>query len=160
MGSLTNVRFNLDGNSVYNQHISGDPTKRIDCDKVQMFDTVSTDFGIDADGTPVDKVTIRYVARGVGTIRGFHALLADCGTATSVTFDLKKNGTSVLSAPISITNAGTDYAKVDATLASGAAASLDVDDVLTMHLDVVTTATGAKGPYCWCTLDEFNTPAE
>jgi hypothetical protein len=72
------------------------------------------------------------------------------GTAASVTFDLKKNGTTILSSVVTITNATGDRVVVDGTLASTALAA---GDVLSIAL-TVSTSTGMQGPFAWVTVKE------
>lgn len=114
----------------------------------------ATDFDIVIGTVPTAKEKQVYVVTAVGTIRGFHALLNDTGTVTSVTFDLLKNGVSILTAPITITNANADRSVQDGTLSS---ASVAIGDVLSIAL-AVSTSTGAKGPYAWVDVVENVAP--
>lgn len=109
-----------------------------------------TNFAKSFDSTPVDREEIIFVADNAGIIRGFHAILYDTGTTTDVDFDLKVNGVSALTGTINITDANSDRQVVDGTLSTTALAA---DDVVTIEL-LVTTSTGALGPFAWVDIEE------
>jgi hypothetical protein len=142
----------LDAGSVEDQHISSGT--KIDADKAQHLYRAWTNFDLAIGGTPVAREEIVHVCEVAGTIRQFAALCNDTGTAASVTFDLKKNGTTVLSSVVTITNATADRAVVDGTLSS---TSVAVGDVLSIAL-AVSTSTGMQGPFAWCTIEENGAP--
>lgn len=129
-------------------------TTQIDNDKLQHLYKASTNFDLAVTGTPVARHEIVYVADKAGTIRNFNALCYDTGTSASVTFDLKKNGTSVLSAPITITNATSDKAVVAGTITTS---TIAIGDVITMEL-AVSSSTGMQGPYAWAVIEENGAP--
>lgn len=104
--------------------------------------------------TPATREEIVYTASGPGTVNGFHALLNDTGSSTSVGFDLKKNGTTVLSAPVTITNADTDREVVDGTLSGN---SFIAGDVFSIAM-TVSSATGATGAFAFMALTENQAP--
>lgn len=90
-----------------------------------------------ADTAPV------HIANQAGTIVGFEiAAITPCSTGggddRTVTVDLKKNGTTVLTAPIVLNKTIAAYAVVSATLASDSYAAGDV-------LSIVTTVGGSTG---------------
>ena len=138
----------LDAGSVEDQHISSGT--RIDADKQQHLYRASTNFDLAIGATPVAREEIVYVCEVAGTIRQFAALCNDTGTAASVTFDLKKNGTTVLSSVVTITNATGDKAVIDGTLSG---TTLAVGDILSISL-AVSSSTGMQGPFAWCTIEE------
>jgi hypothetical protein len=138
----------LDAGSVEDQHISSGT--RIDADKQQHLYRASTNFDLAIGATPVAREEIVYVCEVAGTIRQFAALCNDTGTAASVTFDLKKNGTTVLSSVVTITNATGDKAVIDGTLS---ATTLAVGDILSIAL-AVSSSTGMQGPFAYCTIEE------
>lgn len=142
----------LDAGSVEDQHISS--STKVDADKQQHLYRAWTNFDLAIGGTPVAREEIVHVVEVAGTIRQFAALCNDTGTAASVTFDLKKNGTSVLSSVVTVTNATADRAVVDGTLSSTAVA---VGDVLSIAL-AVSTSTGMQGPFAYCTIEENGAP--
>lgn len=113
-----------------------------------------TNFGQAIGATPATREEIIYVASGVGSISGFHGLLNDTGSGTSLTMDLKKNGVSVLSGPIAITNSDTDREVIDGTLSNNAFVAGDVYSVAM----VVSSATGAQGPYAFASVVENQAP--
>jgi hypothetical protein len=142
----------LDAGSVEDQHISSGT--RIDADKQQHLYRASTNFDLAIGATPVAREEIVFVCEVAGTIRQFAALCNDTGTAASVTFDLKKNGTTVLSSVVTITNATGDKAVIDGTLS---ATTLAVGDVLSIAL-AVSSSTGMQGPFAYCTIEESGAP--
>jgi len=142
----------LDQGSVENDHFSSVASKALDADKVQPYFVKGTPLGFAIGATPTTREEIVHVATVGGTIRGFHALLNDTGTSTGITFDLKKNGTTCLAAPVSITHANSDRSIQDGTLSVTTVAA---DDVLSI-LMTVTTSTGAQGPFAWVNLEENN----
>lgn len=134
---------------IVNEHISS--SAAIDSDKLQHLHKKGTNFALAIGGTPAAREEIVYVCEAAAAVvRGFHALLNDTGTSTSVTFDLKKNGTTMLSAVITITHGDSDKAVLDGTLAS---TSLVAGDILSIQL-AQTSTTGAAGPYAWVEVDE------
>lgn len=150
IGTLT-----VEDGSIKDRHFSNQSVDILKADKVQFIKIVETDFGFVIGGTPTTKEILRYVASGDGDIRGFHALLNDTGTTTGITFDLKKNGTTVLSSPISITHADADKLVKDGTLS---VTTFTADDVISI-LMTVTTSTGAQGPFAWAVITEDSAPA-
>lgn len=81
-----------------------------------------------------------HIVRGAtGTLVRFRAgsILANVGDST-VTIDLKKNGTTMLSAPITLDSGDAAYDLIEATLASSV---LVADDVLSITV-VATVGTG------------------
>lgn len=134
---------------VENEHVSS--TAAIDSDKLQHLHKVGTNFDLAIGGTPAAREEIVYVCEAAAaTVRGFHALLNDTGTSTSVTFDLEKNGSSILSSVITITHADADRAVLDGTISNTA---LVAGDVLSITL-AQTSTTGAQGPFAWVEIDE------
>lgn len=142
----------LAAGQVEDQHVS--TSTKIDSDKLQHCYRAGTNFNTAIGGTPVTREEIVFVCEVAGTIRGFSALCNDTGTAASVTFDLKKNGTTILSSVITITNATADRAVIDGTLS---ATSVAVGDVLSIAL-TVSTSTGMQGPYAYVTIEENGAP--
>lgn len=125
-------------------------TTTIDADKLQHAYKPFTNFDLAIGATPVAREEIVFVAQTAGTIRNFHCLLNDTGTSTDVDFDLKVNGSSVLSAAVNVTHSDSDRAVKDGTINS---ASLSADDVVSIEL-AVTSSTGAQGPFAWAVIEE------
>lgn len=109
-----------------------------------------TNFATAIGGTPATREEIVFVAQQACTLNEFKARLADTGTSTNITFDLKKNGASILTGAVSFTHADTDGTIKTGTLSS---TTLVADDVLSI-LMTVTSATGAVGPFAWIELDQ------
>lgn len=139
--------------SITSQDVS--PTADLPSSCVRHIFKPSTDFGLSTVSTPVAADKMVYVASGVGTIKGFHGLVNESGSSASITMDLKKNGASILSAPITITNSTGDMVPVDGVLTSTALTS---DDVLTVVL-AVSSSTGMQGPFAWVVIEEVSVTA-
>lgn len=127
----------------------------IDADKLQFIQHVGTNFDTAIGGTPAAREEIVYVSAGTGTLRGFHALLNVTGSTTDIDFDLKVNGSSVLSAVVNITNSDGDGTVKDGTISSTA---LTADDIVSISM-AVTSNTGAQGAYAWVMLEEDSAPS-
>lgn len=148
MAKLTGTLV-IDNGVISDAHVA--TSAAIDSDKLQHLHKKGTNFALAIGGTPAAREEIVYVCEApTAVVRGFHALLNDTGTSTSVTFDLKKNGTTMLSSVITITHSASDRAVSDGTLAS---TSLVAGDVLSIAL-AQTATTGAQGPYAWVEVDE------
>jgi hypothetical protein len=144
----------LQAGAVGNLHISNQALDIIGTDKVQPTYKHGTCFGFAIGATPTTREEIVYVAQSTGTIRGLNALLNNTGSSTAVTFDLKKNGTTVLSATASVTNSDSSKAIKTGTLS---VTTFSAGDVFSIAM-TVSSSTGAQGPYAWATLVEANAP--
>ena len=103
--------------------------------------------------TAVADQQVKHIVRGAGTIESFWvgSVVANIGAAT-VTFDLWKNGSSVLSATISLTSSNTAYVMAQATLASN---TIAIGDVLEVKVTVAAGGgTLALGPFARLTTRE------
>lgn len=140
--------------AIGNTQISNQTPDIINVDKLQPVFIGQTDFGFGIGDTPTTKEKIVYIGKVGGVIRGFHALLNAVGSATSIVFDLKKNGTSILSGTITITNTSTSMLKYDGTLASNTFVAGDVFSALMTE----STNTGAQGPCAWAVFVENTAP--
>lgn len=97
---------------------------------------------------------IHVVFGATGTIPSFKAgcVVANIGDST-VTFDLKKNGSSVLSAPISFSSADAAYSVKSGTISSP---NVVAGDVLEVVIDAtVGTGTLATGAFSETLIDEL-----
>ena len=142
----------LDAGSVKNEHILN--TERIDADVQQHLYRAWTNFDLAIGATPVAREEVVHVCEVAGTIRQFAAMCNDSGTAASVTFDLKKNGTTCLSTPVNIVHGTGDRVVVDGTLTVTTVAA---GDVLSIAL-AVSSSTGMQGPMAWVTIEENGAP--
>lgn len=125
-------------------------TAAISADKLEHVYKAATNFDLAVGGTPATREETVFVASSAGTIRGFHWSLTDTGTSTSIAWDLKKNGTTVLSGTGSSTHSDTDRQVEDGTLSTTAFVA---DDHFTIVM-TVTSATGAQGPFAWAEFEE------
>ena len=137
---------------ITDEHVSS--SAAIDVTKQKHAYCPRTNFATAIGATPATREEIVWVANAAGTIRGFHALLNDTGTSTSITFDLKKNGTTMLSSVITITHSIADKAVQDGTLS---VTSFAADDILSISM-TVSSSTGAQGPAAWIALSENDAP--
>jgi len=150
MPKWTGGTLTFSNGEVNNAAFSSNAADILDCDKVQQFANKGTNFGFVIGGTPTTREEIVHVCTYAGTFRGFHAVLNDTGTSTSIAFDCKKNGTTILSSAITITNAMADKAVQDGTLSTTTFAA---DDIISISM-TVTSSTGAQGPYAYVVLEE------
>ena len=148
----TGGTFTLEAGTVVNESVASGAA--IDADKMQHVYKPGTNFGFVIGGTPTTREEIVFTASQAGTIRGFGCLLNDTGTSSSITFDLKKNGTTMLSSVVTITNAIADRAVQAGTLA---VTSFAADDVLSIAM-AVSSSTGAQGPFAFIELEENSAP--
>ena len=148
----TGGTFTLEAGVVVNESIASGAA--IDADKMQHTYKPGTNFGFVIGGTPTTREEIVYVASQAGTVRGFAALLNETGTSSSITFDLKKNGVTMLSSVVTITNATADRAVTAGTLS---VTSFAADDVLSISM-AVSSSTGAQGPFAFIELEENQAP--
>jgi len=142
----------INAGSIHDRHISS--SAGIGTDKMKHIHSVTANFGLEYNATPVAKVFVLYQAQAIGTLRAFYAGLYDSGTSTSVTFDLRKNGVSVLSSAVAVVHGDGDRARIAGTITS---ASFAAGDVFTVHL-AATATTGAQGPYCTAVFEENSVP--
>lgn len=143
-----------DSGFIKNEHISNASADRIDADKMQHCYVQGTNFGFVIGGTPTAREEIVFVATQTGTLRGFNALLNVDGSSTSITFDLKKNGTTVLTGVVTITDSTGNRTAVAGTFAS---TSFVAGDVFSIAM-AVSSSTGAQGPYAWVEYEEDAAP--
>jgi len=142
----------LDAGQVTNTHISSAAADAIGADKLAQWRDPDTDFGFAIGATPSAFEAQIYVAKGSGTIRGFHGRVNAGGGSTSITMTLKKNGSSISSSPVTI-GASTTTVQ-DGTLSSTTFVAGDY-----FSIAMAGTFTGAQGPYAWMSLVETNCPA-
>jgi hypothetical protein len=86
-----------------------------------------------------ETAVITAIVGSTGTVLGFKAgCIGPCTGADTVSVDLKKNGATILTAPISLTSAQAAYAQVAAAIASAGLVAGDV-------LSVVVTPNHSSG---------------
>lgn len=101
-----------------------------------------------------DESRVLFTAYGAtGTTISFKAgaAVAATGNATC-SVDLKKNGTTVLSAPLSLTSSQTAYAELTATI--GTSSFVAGDNFSVSFAGAVGSGALAKGVYCTLIVDE------
>jgi hypothetical protein len=145
--------FVPDAGSITDQFIA--TSAAIDADKMQHCYKPGTAFGFVIGGTPTTREELVFIASSAGTIRGFHCLLAIDGSSTSITFDLKKNGSSILTAVVTVTDSTGNGVVSDGTLSSSTIAA---DDRLSISM-TVSSSTGAQGPFAWIDIEENSAPS-
>jgi hypothetical protein len=125
-------------------------TAGIDADKMEHVYKAGTNFDLAVGGTPATREETVFIASTSGVIRGFHFSLTDTGTNTSIAWEFKKNGTTVLSGAGSSTHSDTDRQVKDGSLS---VTTFAADDHFTIAM-TVTSATGAVGPFAWAEFQE------
>ena len=126
----------------------------IDADKMQHVYYAGTNFALAIGGTPTDREELVFLAGVAGTFRQFYCVLTDSGTSTAITFDLKKNGVSVLSSAVSYVHGDGDGTVKTGTLST---TTFSAGDRISIFMDV-TSATGAQGPFAVAVLEENSPP--
>lgn len=148
-GNLRAGTMTLPGNAVTNGTVQ--PGAAIDTSKLNHRHR----FRYSQPNTTATTETkaIGYVYGATGTLIAFHvgSIVPNLTTAT-VTVDLRKNGTTMLTGVVTLNNANTARVSVAGTLASTALVAGDL-------LEVVVTATAAGGTlatgvYAFATVDE------
>jgi hypothetical protein len=136
-GNLSAQSWTLPSGQIVNDNVSG--TAGITTEKMshRFRATVPcTKVGVDA----ATEAHVAFVAGTAGTLNSFKAgAVVVAGAATTVTVDLKKNGTTVLSAVATLDNSQVAYQLVTATLSVTA---IVAGDVFTVHF----TLSGANEP--------------
>lgn len=155
MASKFSGTFIPDAGIIADTHFSNVSTDRLQSSKQIHVIKAFTNFDLPIASTPAAREEIVYVAPAAATVKLFRAMCNDTGTSSSVTFDLKKNGVSILSGTINITHSDSDRTVKDGSLSS---VSLAADDVLSIQL-AVSSSTGMQGPYAEVYIEESGTPA-
>ena len=153
MPRLVGGTLSLDPGSVNSDHI--DSTTNIDADKLQHIYKSFTNFDLAIGGTPVTREEIVFVASNTARLRAFSCTLNDTGTSTSITFDIKKNGTTMLTGTVSFTHSDTDKQIKDGTISG--AGTITANDIISIAM-TVSSATGAQGPFAWAEIEEAPPP--
>lgn len=145
---------NIDPGTLTTREHSTVEADRLTRDQLRHVFKPATNFDLAIGGTPATREEICHVAEAAGVVRAFGAGCNNTGTATvALTFDLKKNGTTVLSATVSVTHATADRASVAGTINVPTYVAGDVFSfVLT-----ATTPNDSTGPFAWALFDELVT---
>ena len=126
----------------------------ISVNSMQYMISRGTSFGLPIGGTPVAAEYWVYTGNNSGVLTGFHASVTTPGSAASVTLDLKKNGTSVLSITINLTNTSTARTNYSGTISTP---SYSAGDEFTIALSV-SSSTGMAGVKAWMNAYEVSNP--
>lgn len=154
---MATARVTINPGEIKNSHISNNSADRIEAAKLEHVHRAWTNFGLAIGDTPTTKEVLVFVAENACTVEKFSAMLDDTGTTTDIDFDLQKNGTSILSSVLTITNTDTDGEELVGTLGAGVA--LAAGDRLSIAM-TVNTSTGAKGPFAQACVTETGEPVE
>jgi hypothetical protein len=134
IGALVAQRVTLPASTVGDAQMNSSSPIGADKSQHQHKKLLAQAYGVAA----VSERRVVHIAQAAGSIYRFLAslVLANVGAATC-SVDLKKNGTSILTAPISLTT-GTAYIPVDASVATPAYVAGDV-------FEIAMTATAGGG---------------
>jgi hypothetical protein len=136
-GNLTADSLAVPNSSVTNEKVAagaGIDASKLDHQNIVVFAQANT--------TAAAETRAVYVAHAAGTIEEFEAgSIAACTGNATITVDLKKNGTTVLSAVITLDSGNTAYVVEAGTVSSAAYVA---GDVLTVVV-AVNAGTGALG---------------
>jgi hypothetical protein len=111
-------------------------------------------FALKIGDTPVTREDIVHVANSAGTLRTFQAMVNVAPASGNITFDLKKNGSTVLSAVVTIDNTISNRQIVIGTISSP---NYNAGDVFSI-LATISSPTGSQGPAAWATMSESSAP--
>jgi hypothetical protein len=150
--SWTGGNFQLGAGAVTDTNVA--TSAAIDVTKLKHSYYARSTFGLKIADLPVVYESIVYVANQPGVIRSFAALMNTHLTGGSATIDLKKNGVTVLSAPIVLDNTLTDRQIVTASIA---VAAFIAGDVFSIAMTISSPA-GGGGPAAWAGLTENGAP--
>lgn len=138
--------FRFPSGCITNREVSNSDGNQITQDKLYHLTKYTERFGLAIGATPTTQEVILFQADKAGQLGpDISAALNDSGTSTSVSFDVKKNGTTVLSAAISVVHGTGDRVQVAGAFASTAAQAYAVGDVISCAVTASST-TGAQGP--------------
>jgi len=136
----------FDPGVIGNREVSNTGGREITQDKLWHLTKYTEAFGLAIGASPSDIEVILFQADKAGKLGDdISAAFNADGSSGSTTFDVKKNGTTILSGVITVNSSTGDRTAVAGTFASAAAQSYAVGDVLSCAMDT-TSHTGAQGP--------------
>jgi len=138
VGNVSLLGYPLDGSDV-----SSAPDNMIPSTALQHAYLKENDFGFKSGDSVTTRTVFVHMANGAEQIKQFYCGAIDTGSSSSVTFDLLKNGSSILSAPVTLTNSDADRTKKSGTVASPTLAD---NDILTATI-TVSSSTGMNMPF-------------
>ena len=148
-GSVTAL---VDRGTLTTDHFSAAQADALTRDQTRHLHVKTCHFNFVIGDTPTTKEVIIHVAQGAGVVRRYAVGLNDTGTSTSVAFELKKNGTTILSAAKTIAHTDTDKTSYAATISISTYVAGDIFSAL----ETVSSSTGATGPFAVATFDELS----
>jgi hypothetical protein len=140
------------GSLTYREHSTA-AADRLTRDQTRHIFKPTCNFDLPIGSTPAARIEVLHVAEAAGNVLAFGAGLYESGSSTSITFDLLKNGSSVLSSVVTVVHGSGDRTTVAGSINTVAYVA---GDVFTVALATSST-TGAQGPYCQATFDEVVT---
>lgn len=135
----------FDAGVIGNREISNTTGHEIEADRQWHLTDYTERFGLGIAATPTTQSVVLFYAEKGGKLADVQALLNDSGTSTAVTFDLLKNGLTILSSPISVVHGTGDRTPVAASFASSTAHEYAEGDVISCTVTATSTA-DAQGP--------------
>lgn len=132
--------FRFPSGCITNREVSNSDGNQITQDKLYHLTKYTERFQLEYNGNVADKTYILFQADKAGELGPdiSAACYAD-GTTGSVTFDLKKNGSTILSAVITVNSSTGDRVQVAGSFTSDAARAYAVGDVFTVVMDQVSS---------------------
>lgn len=136
----------LPAGTIGDREVSNTDGNQINQAKLCHLTKYTERFGLAIGATPTTQEVILFQADKAGKLGDdISAALNDSGTSTSVSFDVKKNGTTVLSSAISVVHGTGDRTQVAGSFASTSAQAYAAGDVISCAVTASST-TGAQGP--------------
>ncbi|MCC6972189.1 MAG: hypothetical protein IT434_18405 [Phycisphaerales bacterium] len=132
----------LPSGSVSNREVSNTDGNQITEDKLWHYSKYTERFGKVTTDAPSDMTAVLFQADKAGSIAEVFAACVADGSSGSTTFDVQKNGVTILSAVITVNSSTGDGVSVSGTISSG---DYVADDVITAVVNE-TSHTGATGP--------------
>lgn len=135
--------FRFPSGCITNREVSNGDGNQLTQDKLYHLTKYTERFDLTTTGAVADKTVVLFQADKAGALGpDISAACVTDGTTGSVTFDVKKNGVSMLSAVITVNSSTGDAVQVAGTLTTTAYA---VGDVITAVMDQVSSGDQA-GP--------------
>ncbi len=146
-GRISCQYLTIPAETVSNDNFTTDTSKRLATTK-QVHQHNRTHSQANTTATSETRV-LAEVRGATGTLKGFTAgSIVPCTTGATITVDLRKNGTTVLTAVITLNGSSVAYVSQTGTFAS---TSLVQGDVLTAVI-TATVGSGTLGTGTFCTL--------
>lgn len=138
--------FRLPAGCIANREVSNADGNQITQDKLFHLTKYTERFGLGIAAAPTDQTVILFQADKAGRLGD--DISAACnvdGSSGSTTFDVQKNGSTILSAVITVNSSTGDRVQVAGTFSSTTAQAYAVGDVISCVMNE-SSHTGAQGP--------------